>query len=176
MVECVTLFWLFSAYGTTDWPSLINLLCISNSLNLYLNNHIQSHKPRHITSYLQTYTGKIVKKKRGVIGLNSQKRFTHSTIKVLHQPTSSECVTTFPRSLPRACPNDNEGKLQKGAMILSCAGITPSTAIQNIFPKCKYRYRCKNWHSTGSLFWIAEIYIYYLTDLKGRLNKIYRIF
>ena len=44
--------------------------------------------------------------------LNSQKRVTHSTIKVLHQPTSSECVTTFPCSLPRACPNDIEGKLQ----------------------------------------------------------------
>ena len=25
---------------------------------------------------------------------------------------SSECVTTFPCSLPTACPNDNEGKLQ----------------------------------------------------------------
>ena len=50
--------------------------------------------------------------------LNSQKRVTHSTIKVLHQPTSSECVTTFPCSLPRACPNDNEGKLQKFAMLL----------------------------------------------------------
>ena len=48
--------------------------------------------------------------------LDSQKRVTHSTIKVLHQPTSSECVTTFPCSLPRACPNDNEGKLQKFAM------------------------------------------------------------
>ena len=48
--------------------------------------------------------------------LNSQKRFTHSTIKVLPQPTSSECVTTFPCSLPRACPNDIEGKLQKFAM------------------------------------------------------------
>ena len=50
--------------------------------------------------------------------LNSQKRVTHSTIKVLHQPTSSECVTTFPCSLPSACPNDNEGKLQKVAMVL----------------------------------------------------------
>ena len=50
-------------------------------------------------------------------GINSQKRVTHSTIKVLHQPTSSECVTTFPCSLPRACPNDNEGKLQKFAML-----------------------------------------------------------
>ena len=39
-----------------------------------------------------------------------QKRVTHSTIKVLHQPTSSECVTTFPCSLPRVCPNDNECK------------------------------------------------------------------
>ena len=46
---------------------------------------------------------------------NSQKRVTHSTIKVLHQPTSSECVTTFPCSLPTACPN-NKGKLQKFAM------------------------------------------------------------
>ena len=44
--------------------------------------------------------------------LNSQKRVTHSTIRVLHQPTSSECVTNFPCSLPRACPNDNECKLQ----------------------------------------------------------------
>ena len=50
--------------------------------------------------------------------LNSQKRVTHSTIKVLHQPTSSECVTTFPCSLPRAYPNDIEGKLQKFAMIM----------------------------------------------------------
>ena len=49
--------------------------------------------------------------------LNSQKRVTHSTIKVLHQPTSPECVTYFPCSLPRACSNDNEGKLQKFAMI-----------------------------------------------------------
>ena len=49
--------------------------------------------------------------------LNSQKRVTHSTIKVLHQPTSPECVNTFPCSLPRACPNDNEGKLQKFEMI-----------------------------------------------------------
>ena len=48
---------------------------------------------------------------------NSQKRVTHSTIKVLHQPTSSECVNTFHCSLPRACPNDNEGMLQKFAMI-----------------------------------------------------------
>ena len=48
---------------------------------------------------------------------NSQKRVTHSTIKVLHQPTSSECVTTFSCSLPRACPNYNEGKLQKFAML-----------------------------------------------------------
>ena len=48
--------------------------------------------------------------------LNSQKRVTHSTIKVLHQPTSSECVTTFPCSLPRSCPNDIKGKLQKFAM------------------------------------------------------------
>ena len=45
--------------------------------------------------------------------LNRLKGVTHSTIKALHQPTSSECVTTFPCSLPRACPNDNEGKLQK---------------------------------------------------------------
>ena len=50
--------------------------------------------------------------------VNSQKRVTHSTIKVLHQPTSSECVTTFPCSLPRARPNDKEGKLQKFAMAL----------------------------------------------------------
>ena len=49
--------------------------------------------------------------------LNSQKKVTYSTIKVLHQPTSSECVTTFPCSLPRACPNDNECKLQKFAML-----------------------------------------------------------
>ena len=48
--------------------------------------------------------------------LNSQKRVTHSTIKVLHQPTSLECVTTFPCSLPRAYLNDIEGKLQKFAM------------------------------------------------------------
>ena len=48
--------------------------------------------------------------------LNSQKRVTHCTIKALHQP-SSECVTTFPCSLPRACPNENKGKLQKFAMI-----------------------------------------------------------
>ena len=48
--------------------------------------------------------------------LNSQKRVTHFTIKVLHQPISSECVTTFPCSLPKACPNDNDGKLQKFAM------------------------------------------------------------
>ena len=49
--------------------------------------------------------------------LNSRKKFTHSTIKVPHQPTSSECVTTFPCSLPRACQNDMEGKLQKFAMV-----------------------------------------------------------
>ena len=48
--------------------------------------------------------------------LISQKRVTHSTFKVLQQPTSSECVTTFPCSLPQACPNDTEGKLQKFAM------------------------------------------------------------
>ena len=49
--------------------------------------------------------------------LNSQKkRGTHSTIKVLHQPTSSECVTTFPYRLLRACPNDHKCKLQKYAM------------------------------------------------------------
>ena len=48
--------------------------------------------------------------------LNSPKRVTHSTIKVLHQPTSSECVTTFSCSLPRACPNENKCKLQKFAM------------------------------------------------------------
>ena len=42
--------------------------------------------------------------------LNIPKRVTHSTIKVLHQQTSSECVITFPCSLPRACPNDNKGK------------------------------------------------------------------
>ena len=53
--------------------------------------------------------------------INSQKRVTHSTIKVLHQPTSSECVTTFPCSLPRACPNDNEGKLQQFAMVSTAA-------------------------------------------------------
>ena len=58
--------------------------------------------------YLQTY-----------IGLNSQKRVTHSTIQVHHQPTSSECETTFPCSLPRACPNVNEGKLQSFAMVSS---------------------------------------------------------
>ena len=53
--------------------------------------------------------------------LNSQKRVTYSTIKVLHQRTSSECVTTFPCSLPRASPNDVEGKLQKFAMVrLGC--------------------------------------------------------
>ena len=40
----------------------------------------------------------------------------YNRFKVLHQPSSSECVTTFPCSLPRACPNDNEGKLQKFAM------------------------------------------------------------
>ena len=49
--------------------------------------------------------------------INSQKRVTHSTIKALHQPTSSECVTTFPCSLPRACPNGIKGKLQKFAMV-----------------------------------------------------------
>ena len=51
---------------------------------------------------------------------NSQNRVTHSTIKVLHQPTSSECVTIFPCSLPRACPNENEGKLQQFAMVKPC--------------------------------------------------------
>ena len=49
--------------------------------------------------------------------LNSKKTVTNSTLKVLHQPTSSECVTTFPCSLPRACPNDNEDKLQKFVMV-----------------------------------------------------------
>ena len=49
--------------------------------------------------------------------LNNQKRVTHSTIKVLHQPTSSECITTFPCSLPRGCPNEKKGKLQKFAMM-----------------------------------------------------------
>ena len=49
--------------------------------------------------------------------LNSQKRVTHSTIKVLHQQTFSECATTFPCSLPRACPNDNKCKLKKFATI-----------------------------------------------------------
>ena len=45
--------------------------------------------------------------------LYSQKRVTHSTIKVLHHSTSSECVTTFPCSLSRACPNEHkEIKLQ----------------------------------------------------------------
>ena len=48
--------------------------------------------------------------------LNSRKKVTHSTIKVLHQPTSPECVITFPCSLPRACPNDIGGKPQKCAM------------------------------------------------------------
>ena len=56
--------------------------------------------------------------------LNSQQRVTHSTIKVLHQPTSSECVTTFPCSLPRACPNDIEGKLQKFAMSHSAPDLS----------------------------------------------------
>ena len=51
--------------------------------------------------------------------LNRQKRVTHSKIKALHQPTSSECVTTFPCSLPRPCPNINEGKLQKFAMYIT---------------------------------------------------------
>ena len=58
--------------------------------------------------------------------LNSQKRVTHSTIKVLHQPTSSECVPTFPCSLPRACPNDNKGQLQKFA-------ITWTTEMREVF-------------------------------------------
>ena len=56
---------------------------------------------------------------------NSQKKVTHSTIKVLHQPTSSECVTTFPCSLPRAWPNNNEGKLLKFAMdLIVCPGVS----------------------------------------------------
>ena len=58
--------------------------------------------------------------------LISQKRVTHSTIKVLHQPTSSECVTTFPCSLPSACPNDNKGKLQKFAMVSLSKAPQPS--------------------------------------------------
>ena len=41
---------------------------------------------------------------------------TQSTIKIIHHSSFSECVTTFPCSLPRTCPNDNEGKLQKFAM------------------------------------------------------------
>ena len=51
MVECVTLFWLFSVYGTTDWPSFMNLLYISNNYKSYLKNHIQADKPRHSKSY-----------------------------------------------------------------------------------------------------------------------------
>ena len=35
---------------------------------------------------------------------------------------------------------------------------------------------CKIWHSTGPLFWITEKYIIYLTNLKGHLGKISRIF
>ena len=55
--------------------------------------------------------------------LNSQKkRVKHSTIKVLQQPTSSECVTTFPCSLPRACLNDNKVKLQKFVMVKGVVG------------------------------------------------------
>ena len=44
--------------------------------------------------------------------LNRQKRVTHSTFKVLHQPTSSECVTTFSCSLSRAGSNKLESKLE----------------------------------------------------------------
>ena len=47
---------------------------------------------------------------------HSQKMLTHSTIKVLLQPTFSECVSTFPCSLPRACQNENQGKLHQFAM------------------------------------------------------------
>ena len=43
--------------------------------------------------------------------LNSQKGVTHSTIKVLHHPNSSEYVTTFPCSLSRACPKKHDDKL-----------------------------------------------------------------
>ena len=60
----------------------------------------------------------------------SQKRVTHSTIKVLHQPTSSECVTPFPCRLPRACPNDNIGKLQK---FLSTGGSTQKSEMEEKF-------------------------------------------
>ena len=63
--------------------------------------------------------------------LNSLKRVTHSTIKVLHQPTSSECVTTFPYSLPRACPNHIKGKLQKFAMA-STTITHPTKFVQRI--------------------------------------------
>ena len=36
--------------------------------------------------------------------------------------------------------------------------------------------RCKIWLSTGPLFWLAEKYINYFTNLKGCLGKISRIF
>ena len=39
------------------------------------------------------------------------KVITHSTIKVFHHPTSSECVTAFPFSIYTACPNEHKDAL-----------------------------------------------------------------
>ena len=50
------------------------------------------------------------------VGSNSQKRVIHSTIKVLHHST---CVPTFLCSLSRACPNEQEDKLQCGGTNIS---------------------------------------------------------
>ena len=48
-----------------------------------------------------------------IFRLYSKKRVTHSTIKVLHHSTSSECVTTFPCSLSRAYPNEHKVPSEK---------------------------------------------------------------
>ena len=71
-------------------------------------------------------------------GSNSQKMFTHSTIKVLHHSASQNFVTAFPCSLSKAYRNEHKDKLKWFAMTIIAILVTkavytppPSTIINH---------------------------------------------
>ena len=115
MVDCVTLFWL--NFPTIDFlvqSWLLNVLVVSWTWKLgCLGIYYIIQKPPHRTSLLQySYSLGNFPPWNPMLGKIVKKRVTQSTIEKLHQPSSSNCVTTFPCSLPITCPNDDEGKLQ----------------------------------------------------------------
>ena len=69
---------------------------------------------------------------------SNHKRVTQSTIKIIQEPSFSECVNTLSCSLPGLDPNDNDNRLKLIAMWQTCISAQLATPSKHHFKQTFY--------------------------------------